>query len=159
REFANMGRIWGPVTEIRDVGVMAERCPHCERITACLLRSVQSGFSLFFLKTFASFREASGFCTECHKAFHCDTWRYACVVPVKEARGLAIEELLIRTNPGLAERVQLKQQIAALGADARFAEAYQQLEEMHAGRLRSRLFEQLLNWERLAEEARTALAL
>jgi hypothetical protein len=80
-------------------------------------------------------------------------------VPVKEAKCLAIEELLIRTNPSLAERVQLKEQIAALGADARFAEAYQQLEEMHAGRLRSRLFEQLLNWERLPEESRTALAL
>jgi hypothetical protein len=137
---------------------MAERCPHCERITTCLLRAVQRYYTLFFLKTSVSTDEASGFCTECYKTFHCETYRYVCVVPVKQAKSLAIEELLARTNPSLAERVQMKEQIAVLGGDTRFAEAYQQLEEMHAGRLRSRFFEQLLNWERLPEEARTSLA-
>lgn len=153
-----MRGIWGPVIEIKDIGVMAEQCPQCQRVTACLLRSVQRGFCVFYLKTAASSHETSGFCTECHKAFHCDAWRYASAVPAKEAKGLAIEELLVRTNPSLAERVQMKEQIAALGGDTRFAEAYHQLEETHIGRLRAGLHEQLLNWERLPEEVKTALA-
>lgn len=153
-----MGSIWGPATEITDVGVMAERCPHCERITPCLLRSVRRSFFILFVKTASSARDNSGFCTECHKAFHCDPWRYVGVVALKEAKGLGIEELLTRTHPILAERVRMKELIAALGGDARFAEAHQQLEEMHSGELRSRLLEELHKWERLGEEARAALA-
>jgi hypothetical protein len=152
-----MGSIWGPVTEIADVGVMAERCPHCERITPCLLRSVRQSFFILFVKTASSSHDNSGFCTECHKAFHCDPWRYLCVVALTEAKALGIEELLTRTNPILVERVRMKELIAALGGDARFAEAHQQLEELHTGELRSRLLQELLNWVRLGEEARTAL--
>jgi hypothetical protein len=80
------------------------------------------------------------------------------VVAIGEAKGLEIEELLTRTNPILAERVQMKELIASLGGDAHFAEAYQQLEEMRRGAVRSRLLEKLLDWERLDEEARIALA-
>jgi hypothetical protein len=81
-----------------------------------------------------------------------------CVVALREAKDLGIEELLTRTNPMLAERVRMNEVIAALGGDARFAQAHQQLEEMHAGKLRSRLLEELLTWARLGEEVRTALA-
>ena len=152
-----MGSIWGPVTEIADAGVMAERCPHCERITPCLLRSVRQSYFILFVKTASSSHDNSGFCTECHQAFHCDPWRYLCVVPLTEAKGLGIEELLTRTNPILAERVRMKELIAALGGDARFAEAHQQLDELHTGELRARLLQELLNWVRLDEESRTAL--
>ena len=145
------------MTEIADAGVMAERCPHCERITPCLLRSVRQSYFILFVKTASSSHDNSGFCTECHQAFHCDPWRYLCVVPLTEAKGLGIEELLTRTNPILVERVRMKELIAALGGDARFAEAHQQLEELHTGELRSRLLQELLNWVRLDEEARTAL--
>jgi hypothetical protein len=152
-----MRKIWGPVTEVRDLGVVAEQCLHCERIMPCLLRSVCRGNFILFMKTTAPIRESSCFCTVCLKAFPSEHWRYASVVPIREARSLPIEDLLARTNPGLAERLHLKERISALGGDARFGVAYEQLEGMRPGTLRSRLLKQLLDWDRLSVEQRALL--
>ena len=153
-----MRAIWGPVTEIHDLGVVAEQCPHCDRVVPCLLRSVSRGTYVFFIKTTAPTTiERSCLCTVCHKAFLSDHWRYAAAVPIRQAKTMAAEKLLARTNPGLAEYLQLKSQIRALGGDARFAVAYEQLEGMRPSPLRSRLLAQLLEWGRLAEEQRSAL--
>src|SRR5215831_2876958 len=127
-----MRSIWGPVTEIRDLGVVAEQCPHCERVMPCLLRSVCRGNYVFFMKTAAPIKESCCLCTVCLKALPCEHWRYAAVVPIREAKALPIGDLLARTNPGLAERLQLKEQISALGGDASFAVAYEQLESMRS---------------------------
>jgi hypothetical protein len=95
-----MRTIWGPVTEIRDLGVVAERCPQCERIMPCLLRSVSRGNYVFFLKTTVPTTESSCLCTACLKTFPCEQWRYTTVVPTGEAKALPVEDLLPRTNPG-----------------------------------------------------------
>jgi hypothetical protein len=102
--------------------------------------------------------ERSCLCTGCHKAFPCEhSWRYAAVVPIQEAKALPMEVLLTRTNPLLAERIQFKEQVRALGGDARFAVAYEYLEAMRPGALRSGLLQQLLDWDRLEEEQRALL--
>jgi hypothetical protein len=150
-------RIWGPVTEIRDLGVVAEHCPYCEQVTPCFLRSVCRGHYVFFVKTTAPTGESSCLCTACLKAFPCEQWRYTSLVPVGEAKTLAVEDLLERTNPGLAERRQLNEQIIALEGDCGFATAYQQLEGMRPGAMRSRLLKQLLHWDGLAQEQRGLL--
>src|SRR5580704_17648152 len=147
-----MRTIWGPVTEIRDLGVVAEQCPQCERIMPCLLRSVSRGNYVFFLKTTEPATENSCLCTACLKTFPCEQWRYTTVVPIREAKTLPVEDLLPRTNPGLAECLRLKQQICALGGDASFAAAYEQLEAMRPGALRSSLLKQLLDWDRMTLE-------
>src|SRR5580692_5876313 len=98
-----MPKIWGPVTEIRDLGVVADKCPYCDRIMCCLLRSVYRGHYVFFLKTAAPTSETSCLCTGCHKAFHCEHWRYATHLPIQEAKACQVEDLLARTNPSLAE--------------------------------------------------------
>lgn len=152
-----MPTIWGPVTEISDLGVVAEQCPHCEQIRPCILRSVTRGNYVLFVKTAVPVRENSCLCTVCLKTFHAEHWRYAAVVPIQEAKALPVEELLARTNPSLAERRQLKEQVTALGGDARFASAYEQLEGMRPGALRSRLLQQLVDWDKLAEEQRARL--
>jgi hypothetical protein len=152
-----MRTIWGPVNEIRDMGVVAEQCPHCVQIMPCLLRSVCRGNYVFFMKTTAPIGENSCLCTVCLKAFPCEYWRYAGVVSIREAKALAVEELLARTNPGLAERLELKEHISALGCDARFAVAYEQLDGMRPGVLRSTWLKQLLDWDRLTVEQRTLL--
>jgi hypothetical protein len=152
-----MRTIWGPVTEIRDLGVVAEQCPQCERIMPCLLRSVSRGNYVFFLKTTAPTKESSCLCTVCLKTFPSEQWRYTTVVPIGEAKTLPVEELLPRTNPGLAECLRLKEQICALGGDAAFATAYEQLEGMRPGALRSSLLKQLLDWDRMTPEQRTLL--
>jgi hypothetical protein len=152
-----MRAIWGPVTEVRDLGVVAEQCPHCERVMPCLLRSVERGNYVFFLKSAGHTIERSCLCTACHKAFLCNPWCYATAVPPGEAKSLKVEDLLARTNPGLVERLQLKEQICALGGDASFAVAYEQLGGLRPSALRSKLLTQLLGWGRLAEAQRCAL--
>lgn len=152
-----MRSICGPVTEIRDLGVVAEQCLHCERVTPCLLRSVYRGSYVFFVKTAAATEESSGLCTACLKALPCERWRYSTVVPIPKAKALPIEDLLARTNPGLAERLQLREQIRALGGDAAFGSAYEQVEYLRPGALRSLLLKQLLGWEVLSAEQRTLL--
>jgi hypothetical protein len=109
------------------------------------------------MKTAAPTMERSCLCTVCLKALPGEHWRYTTVVPIWEAKALPIEALLARTNPGLAERLQLKEQIRALGGDAGFAVAYEQLERIRPGALRSRLLKQLLNWDTLTVEQRSFL--
>jgi hypothetical protein len=152
-----MRAMWGAVTEVRDRGIVAEHCPHCERITACLLRSVCRGDYVFFVKTTDPVHESSCLCTGCLKAFHCASWRYAAVVPIREAKALPPDDLLARTNPVLAERLRFKEQVGALGGDARFTAAYEHLECLRPGALRSGLLRQLLAWDRLGEEQRALL--
>ncbi len=152
-----MRSIWGPFTEIRDLGVVAEECPHCERVTPCLLRSVYRGNYVFFMKSAAPTEESSSLCTVCLKTIPCQRWRYAAVAPIRKAKALPIEGLLARTNPGLAERLQLRKQIRALGGDTAFGLAYEQVERLRHGVLRSSLLEQLLRWDKLAVAQRTLL--
>jgi hypothetical protein len=153
-----MPKFWGAATEIIDLGVVAELCPHCERIMPCLLRSVCRGHYVCFVKTTGLTIERSCLCTGCHKPFVGEHWRYAAVLPIGEAKALAPDDLLARTNPCLAERIQLKEQIRALGGDQRFAVAHEQLDQMRPGALRSGLLRQLLAWDRLPGEQRTLLA-
>ena len=97
-----MRSIGGPVTEIRDLGVVAEQCPYCERVMPCLLRSVCRGNYVFFIKTAAPTEENSCLCTVCLKALPCDHWRYATVVPLREAKALPVEDRglsVFATNP------------------------------------------------------------
>ena len=152
-----MRSIWGPFTEIRDLGVVAEECPHCERVTPCLLRSVYRGGYVFFVKTVAPTEESSSLCTVCLKTIPCQRWRYAAVVPIRKAKTLPMEAVLARTNPGLAERLQLREQIRNLGGDAAFGLAYEQVERLRPGALRSSFLKRLLGWNGLAVEQRTLL--
>jgi hypothetical protein len=153
-----MRTIWGAVTEVTDLGVVAEQCPYCARIMPCLLRSVCRCAYVCFVKTTDPTLERSCLCTGCHRAFPGEHWRYAAVVPIREAKALPPEDLLARTNPGLAERIQMREQVRALGGDPRFAVAFEQLEGMRPGALRTGLLRQLLEWDRLPEERRALLA-
>jgi hypothetical protein len=153
-----MRKFWGAATEITDLGVVAELCPHCAQIMPCLLRSVCRGHYACFVNTTDPTIERSCLCTGCHKPFRGEHWRYPAALPIGEARALPPEALLARTNPGLAERIQLKELVRALGGDHRFAVAYEQLEQLRPGALRSGLLRQLLAWDRLPEEQRTFLA-
>jgi hypothetical protein len=152
-----MRTIWGPATEVQDLGVVAEQCPCCERTTPCAVRAVCQGWHVFFVKATAVATETSARCTVCGSAFPCELWRYPALVPAGQAAGLAVEDLLARTNPGLAERVQWKQQVCDLGGDLRFVTAYEELEGMRPGELQAVLRKQLLEWSQLDDEERDSL--
>jgi hypothetical protein len=152
-----MWNIWGPATEIKHLGVVAERCPFCERIVPCNVRAVCQGDYVFFLKVAATTEKTSCTCQVCAGSFPCMLWCYPDLVPAQEASAVSVDDLLARTNPGLAERVQLKEQVSALGGDARFTTAYEQLDGMPAGELHAGLLKELLDWGRLKDEQRDRL--
>jgi hypothetical protein len=153
-----MRKFWGAATEITDLGVVAESCPHCTQVVPCLLRSVSRDHYACFVKTADPWVERSCLCTGCLKPFRGEHWRYTATLPIREARALSPEDLLARTNPGLAERIEMKELVRDLGGDHRFAVAYEQLEQMRPGALRSGMLRQLLAWDRLPEEQRVFLA-
>jgi hypothetical protein len=109
------------------------------------------------VKTAAPIKESSCFCTLCLKALPCQHWRYADIVPIRQAKALLIEDLLARTNPGLEERLQLQEQICALGGDSGFGIAFEQLDSIRPGALRSKLLKRLLAWNGLPLEQRELL--
>ncbi len=152
-----MGILGGPLTEVRELGVVAEQCPCCARVRPCAVRAECRGWRFLFVKKAAAPKTASCLCGTCGMSFPCELWRYPALVPAAEAAALPAEELLARTNPRLAERLQLQEQVGALGGDPRFAAAYEQLEGMQAGELHSLLLQHLLVWECLGEEQRTRL--
>lgn len=154
-----MRTFWRAITEVSDLGVVAEHCPHCERLTCCLLRSLCRGNHVFFLRLAEPTRETSCLCTGCLRTFPAKpAWHYATVVPINEAHEMGLENLLAKTNPVLADRIHLKEQIRDLGGDDRFAVAYEQLEQMRPGALRAELLRKLLDWHRLEEPERIELA-
>ena len=153
-----MRTFWGAVTEISDLGVVAEHCPHCERLMCCLLRSVCRGNYVFFVKMAEPSRESSCMCTGCLKTFPGEPyWHYAALVPIREAQKMELDGLLAETNPVLADRIHFKEQIRDLGGDDRFAAAYGYLEGMRPGALRADLLRKLLDWHRLEEAQRAEL--
>ncbi|HET6878593.1 MAG TPA: hypothetical protein VFI31_00375 [Pirellulales bacterium] len=153
-----MRTFWGAVTEIGDLGVVAEHCPHCERPMCCLLRSVCRGNYVFFVKMAEPSRETSCMCTGCLKTFPGEPyWHYAALVPVREAQRMELDSLLAKTNPVLADRIRFQEQIRDLGGDNRFAVAYGHLEGMRPGALRADLLRKLLDWHRFDELQRAEL--
>lgn len=153
-----MRTFWGAATEISDLGVVAEHCPHCQCLMSCLLRSVCRGDYVCFVKTAGWSWETSYLCTGCHKTFPGEPyWHYAAVVPIREAQTMELDCLLAKTNPVLADRIHFKQQLSELGGDDRFAAAFEHLERMRPGALRADLLRELLDWQRLEEEQRAEL--
>jgi hypothetical protein len=152
-----MGFMGGSVTEVRELGVVAEQCPGCARVRPCAVRAVCQGWRFFFLKKATVPKETSCLCGTCGISFPCELWRYPALLPAPEAAALAVKELLDRTNPLLAERLQLQEQVFALGGDSRFAAAYEQLEGLRSGELHALLLQHLLIWDCLGAEQRDRL--
>lgn len=153
-----MRKFYGAVTETNDAGVVVEQCPHCGRCTPCLMRTVSQGNYLCFIKISELLRESSCLCTECLKPFAGKPyWSYAEVVPIRDARQMKLDDLLTKTNPTLADRSHFKEQIESLGGDEHFAAAYENVEGMRPGKLRSRLSQDLMDWPRLDERQREDL--
>ena len=153
-----MRSFYGAVTETNDLGVVAEDCPHCDSLKRCLLRKVSRSNYFCFVKLGERARENSCMCTECLKTFSGKPqWSYAQVVPIRDAREMELNELLAKTNPILADRIQFKEQIRELGGDERFATACERVEGLQPGRRRSDLLKKLLNWSRLSDKERDEL--
>jgi hypothetical protein len=149
---------WRQTTETRDLGVVAEQCPTCARPTPCHVLAVCEEDRVLFVKVSGHTTETFCLCATCGIPFPCELWRYPDIVPAPEADPLSVEALVARTNPGLVERLQWKEQVGTLGGDNRFTAAYEQLDGMRPGELQAGLLKQLLDWGRLQDEQRDGLA-
>lgn len=153
-----MRTLFGTVNEIKDLGAVAEHCPQCDALKCCLLRIVIHGHYICFAKITDPLRQSSCLCTDCLTPFPGRArWSYAEVVPLRDARGMDLNELLTKTNPILADRIHLKETIGELGGDKRFAVAYENVEGMRPGNLHSDLLQKLLEWPQLSELQRDEL--
>ncbi len=153
-----MRTLFGTVNEIKDLGAVAEHCPNCNALRCCLLRIVIQGHYICFAKITDPLRQSSCLCTDCLTPFPGKPrWNYAEVVPLRDARGMDLNELLTKTNPILADRIRLKETIGELGGDKRFAVAYENVEGMRPGKLHSDLLQKLLEWPQLSESQRDDL--
>lgn len=148
----------GTVTETIDKGVVVEHCPHCNRPTSCLLRTVSQGYNVCFVRVAEQLRDSSCMCTDCLEPFAGKPyWHYAEVVSIRDARGMDLDDLLTKTNPILADRSRFKEQIGTLGGDEHFAVSYENVEGLRPGQLRSKLSRDLLDWDRLGQKQRDEL--
>lgn len=105
-------------------------------------------------------------CRTCGTVVGFDAERYAEVVPAEEANGLVLEELLRRTQPGLAARLDaidaLKGEVQGAADDepssALFSEAGKRLRWLERrGVDTTRWVERLRQWPRLGLDARRML--
>jgi transcription elongation factor Elf1 len=93
--------IWGPVSGVKDIGIVAERCPHCGRLSQCRVTAHSQGFHLYFVTLASGVRDAVCTCSSCGGQFRCELWRYPNTVSDVEASTITMERLLERTNPTL----------------------------------------------------------
>lgn len=153
-----MRTLFGTVNETKDLGAVAEHCPHCNALRCCLLRTVTQGHYICFAKITDPLRQSSCLCTDCLTPFSGKPrWSYAEVVPLRDARGMDLNELLTKTNPILADRIHLKETTGELGGDKRFTVAYENVEGMRPGSLHADLLRKLMEWPRLSELERDEL--
>jgi hypothetical protein len=92
-------------------------------------------------------------CAECGCEFTSQTWDYQKSLSPADAAALDVEAILSLTNPGLNETLTL----AGLKALPQLGGAFQLLEQLTPGSLRTALKEALLQWPSLDEDRRERL--
>jgi hypothetical protein len=149
--------IWGPSSELKDLGIVAERCPHCGRLSQCRIAAHSQGIHLYFISLASAVTSAVCTCMSCGGQFRCELWQYTDFVSDIEAPLFTMEKLLERTNPTLKERLGWEQRLEDYGTDPQFTAAVQSVEQLRPGSRRNGLMNDLLRWGQLNDEGRTAL--
>jgi hypothetical protein len=137
---------------MRGMALIADLCPNCRRVTRCHVverGSVVGGLILgvpFVLPT----SSVSCCCGECGCEFQSRTWDHQRVLSPGQAMSLDIEAILTLTNPALKEHLTLQR----LKAVSELGGAFQLLEQLRPGTLRTALKDALLQWPGLDEGRR-----
>ncbi len=150
--------LYGYTTVPRELGVVAEKCPHCGQVASCLVTGQVRRVHIYFIITLMEEviqRECQ--CRACGAWFPCEQWRHPEIVPAGEADAVPLETLIERTNPSLPERLLWAQQQERFATDREFATANEAMERLRPGQLRTQLQDELRRWEQLSEEQRGEL--
>ena len=93
------------------MALIADLCPHCQRITRCHVKervSLAAGV-LFGIPFALPLSSVTCFCGECGSEFHSESWDHEKTVSPAEADSLDMETLLNLTNPRLKETLALSE--------------------------------------------------
>jgi hypothetical protein len=88
----------------KKLGMVADRCTICGSVTLLSATKLARMDHAYFIPV--SSRKQLGtvlVCSECKGKSVCSPQSFACFLPEKEARSLSLNEVLLRTNPRLAE--------------------------------------------------------
>jgi len=149
--------IWGSSTNLKELGVVADQCPHCDQLAPCCVTGHVRGDHVYFITLNEQVIGGECLCSACGGRFPCDTGRYRDFVPPGDASSMTTETLLERTNPDLKERLLWALEKRTFAADERFEVVSQSVEQLRPGRLRTQLQDGLRRWGQLSEEQRTEL--
>jgi hypothetical protein len=126
------------------MALIADLCPNCQRVTRCHVieqGSVVGGLILGIPFVLPS-SSVSCCCGECGCEFNSQTWDFRKALSPGEAMSLDIEAILSLTNPALKEQLALLK----LKAVPELGGAFQLLEQLKPGNLRTALKNALLQW-------------
>jgi hypothetical protein len=131
------------------MALIADLCPNCRQITRCHVveRVSVVGGVLFGIPLVLPMSSVTCSCGECGFEFRSQSWDHQKTVSPADAVSLDIETILSRTNPLLKETLTLSE----LKATPRLTEAFQLLEQLTPGSLRTGLKHTLQHWPRLDE--------
>jgi hypothetical protein len=131
------------------MALIADLCPQCQRITRCQVveRGAIVGGLLLGIPLVLPLSSVSCTRGECGFEFRSEFWDHRRTASPAEAGTLDIEALLAFTNPGLKEKVTL----SGLQAIPRLSGAFQLLDQLRPGSLRTALKDALLRWSSLNE--------
>jgi hypothetical protein len=161
--------IWGEYDSDKTRGIVADRCPYCDRVTTFRVIQRYRVAHVYYIPLGSGKLIATLLCcNECGEMIVGALENYARVLPKKEAQGLSTEEILQQTNPRLLEalayRAWLEEQArtarpADPGApDPRVTLAFARLADLNPQD--PRVLEcqsRLAQWSTLAEEAQSEL--
>jgi hypothetical protein len=102
--------IWGYSTVPRELGVVADLCPHCGCLSHCCVIGEFQRAHIYFITFMEEGTRGECLCSACGGGFPCELWRYREFLPAVEADTMTQESLLERTNLGLKERLLWAQQ-------------------------------------------------
>jgi hypothetical protein len=148
--------IWGPSSDVKEIGVVAERCLHCRRLSPCRVTAYSQGVHLYYVTMASTVTHAICTCSSCGGQFPVELWQYNGTVPLAEAFALPLEALLERTNPILKERLGWESRLEEHKNDSQFAAVVRSMEQLRPGGLRRTLMNDLLRWSQMDEKQRTA---
>jgi hypothetical protein len=131
------------------MALIADLCPHCRRITRCNVveQTALAGGVILGVPVVLPLSSVSCTCGECGCEFRSEFWDHGRIVSPAEAASLDIEALLGLTNPTLKEKLTLSE----LQTNPRLSGAFELLEQLAPGSLRTALKDALLRWPSLDE--------
>jgi hypothetical protein len=148
----------GSYAREKEFGVVAEYCPYCERVAACLVTAYVEGWHINGVPAVSTSTDPTCLCGLCGGHFPCQLWKYAGTISADEARSLPAEALLERTNPALKERLEWKRRRHEFGTDPRFVTALDEIDRLRPAGLRVQLLDEMKRWAAMTEAQRDDVA-